>query len=85
MALAAAAAIVALLAVAPTPAQAITIPNPVDLVTGGLDDVAVGAFDAIIGHLFAPVTKFVTGELIAWLVAIPDFSTGTHIARLQTT
>ena len=46
---------------------------------------AVGAFDAIIKHLFAPITKLVTVELIGWLVAIPNFTDGTHVAQLQTT
>ena len=52
-------------AVAPAPAQALPkIPNPLDIVTapvtGGIADMAVGAFDAIIKHLFAPITKLVT-------------------------
>ena len=76
-------------AVAPAPAQAIKIPNPVDIVTGpvtgGIADMAVNAFDAIIKHLFAPITKLVTVELIGWLVAIPNFTAGTHVAQLQTT
>ena len=76
-------------AVAPAQAQAIKIPNPVDIVTGpvsgGIADMAVNAFDAIIKHLFAPITKLVTVELIGWLVAIPNFTDGTHVAQLQTT
>ena len=76
-------------AIAPAPAQAIKIPNPIDIVTapvtGGIADMAVGAFDAIIKHLFAPITKLVTVELIGWLVAIPNFTAGTHVAQLQTT
>ena len=76
--------------VAPASAQAkIKIPNPIDIVagplTGGVADMAVGAFDAIIKHLFAPMTKLVTVDLIGWLVAIPNFTDGTHVARLETT
>ena len=76
-------------AVAPAPAQALKIPDPIDIVTGpvtgGIADMAVSAFDAIIRHLFAPITKLVTVELIGWLVAIPDFTDGTHVAQLQIT
>jgi hypothetical protein len=54
-------------AAAPSSAQAIKIPNPFDAIggaiTGGIADVAVGAFDAIIRHLFAPITNVVTVEL----------------------
>jgi hypothetical protein len=54
-------------AAAPPSAQAIKIPNPFDAIggaiTGGIADVAVGAFDAIIRHLFAPITNVVTVEL----------------------
>jgi hypothetical protein len=70
---------------APAPAQAIDIPNPLDVIGGGISDVAVGAFDAIIKHLFAPITKLVTVDLIGWLVAVPNFTDGTHVAQLQTT
>jgi hypothetical protein len=82
--------IMLLSAVAPAPAQAgIHIPNPVSwiggAVTGGIADMAVGAFDAIIKHLFAPITKLVTVDLIGWLIAIPNFTDGTHVASLETT
>jgi hypothetical protein len=50
-------------AAAPPSAQAIKIPNPFDAIAGGIADVAVGAFDAIIRHLFAPITNVVTVEL----------------------
>src|SRR3954470_19485508 len=55
-----------------------------DVITGGFGSMAVEGFDAIVGHLFAPVSKLVTGELIGWLVEIPTF-TGGHIRRLQET
>jgi hypothetical protein len=55
-----------------------------DTITGGFGSMAVEAFDAIVKHLFAPVNKLVTAQLIGWLVAIPDF-TGGHVRQLQTT
>jgi hypothetical protein len=72
----------------PAPAQAIDIPNPLSIlggaVGGGVGKLAVGAFDAIIKHLFAPIAKFITVELIGWLVAVPDFTQG-NVAQLETT
>ena len=53
-------------------------------VSDQIGNLAVGAFDAIIKHLFAPITKFITVELIGWLVAVPDFTQG-NVAELQTT
>jgi hypothetical protein len=55
-----------------------------DAITGGFGSMAVEAFDAIVGHLFEPVSKLVTAQLIGWLVAIPTF-TGGHVQQLQTT
>ena len=54
---------------------------------GGIASLATGAFDAIIKHLFAPITKFVTVEVIGWLVAVPNFTTGQNnsVAQLETT
>jgi hypothetical protein len=73
---------------APAPAQAIDIPDPFSLVGGavsaGVGKLAVGAFDAIIKHLFAPIARFVTVELIGWLAAVPDFTQG-NVAQLETT
>ena len=43
---------------------------------GDIAKVAVGAFDAIIKALFAPIAKFVTTQLIGWLVAVPNFTQG---------
>ena len=75
-------------AAAPAPAQAIDIPDPFSIVggavSGGVGKLAVGAFDAIIKHLFAPIAKFITVELIGWLVAVPDFTQG-NVAQLETT
>lgn len=86
-----AALVVAMLLVflaAPAPAQAIDIPNPFSIlggaVGGGIGKLAVGAFDAIIKHLFSPIAKFITVELIGWLVAVPDFTQG-NVAQLETT
>ena len=73
-------------AATPAPAQAIIPPDPFSILGGAVSaqigNLAVGAFDAIIKHLFAPITKFITVELIGWLAAVPDF---THVAQLQTT
>ncbi len=76
-------------AAAPAPTQAaIPIPNPFGIlggtVSGEIGKLAVGAFDAIIKHLFAPIAKFITVELIGWLVAVPDFTQG-NVAQLETT
>jgi hypothetical protein len=67
------------------------IPTPLDplrglgdAITGGFGSMAVEAFDAIIKHLFAPISKLMTAELIGWLVEIPAF-TGGHVQQLQTT
>jgi hypothetical protein len=86
-----AALVVAMLLVflaAPAPAQAIDIPNPFSIlggaVGGGIGKLAVGAFDAIIKHLFSPIAKFITVELIGWLVAVPDFTQG-NVAQLEMT
>jgi hypothetical protein len=77
------------------PAQAVAI-GPVDLnplnwpgeilggVAGGIANVAVGGFDAIIKALFAPVARFITTELIGWLVAVPNLTQG-NVAQLEQT
>jgi hypothetical protein len=81
-------AILLVFAAVPSPAQAIDIPNPLSIlggaVGGEIGKLAVGAFDAIIKHLFAPIAKFITVELIGWLVAVPDFTQG-NVAQLETT
>ena len=82
-------------AVSPPPAQALHI-GPVDVnplnwpgdilggVTGGVAKLAVGGFDAIIKALFAPVARFITVELIGWLVAVPNLTQG-NVAQLEQT
>src|SRR5262249_42298368 len=77
------------------PAQAVAI-GPIDLnplnwpgeilggVTGGIAKVAGGAFDAIIRALFAPVARFITTELIGWLVAVPNLTQGNGADLEQT-
>ena len=82
-------------AAAPSPAQAISIPNPVSILGGGLGSLLGGAagpivsigvkvFDAIIRHLFAPLAKLVTVALVGWLTAIPNFAQG-NVAHLEQT
>jgi hypothetical protein len=51
---------------------------------GDIAKVAVGAFDAIIKALFAPIAKFVTTQLIGWLVAVPNFTQG-NVSQLERT
>jgi hypothetical protein len=82
-------------AASPPPAQAVAL-GPIDLnplnwpgeilggVTGGIAKVAVGGFDAIIKALFAPVARFITTELIGWLVAVPNLTQG-NVAQLEQT
>ena len=53
-------------------------------VTGGLAKVAVSMFDAIIKALFAPIAKFITTQLIGWLVAVPYLTQG-NVAALERT
>jgi hypothetical protein len=69
-------------------ARAASLPNPISPVTnligGGVAHAAVGAFDAIIHHLFAPVARFINVQLVGWLVAVPDFSRG-NVRQLETT
>src|ERR1700694_2035953 len=60
----------------------ISIPNPLTLIGNGVGSLlgglggdiaklAVGAFDAIIKALFAPIAKFITTQLIGWLITVP--------------
>ena len=53
-------------------------------VTGGIAKLAVGAFDAIIKALFAPIAKFITTQLIGWLVAVPNLTQG-NVSQLEQT
>jgi hypothetical protein len=88
-------AVLVLGAASPPVAQALPIapigPDPLGLsggllggVTGGLAKVAVGGFDAIVKALFAPVAKFITTELIGWLVAVPNLTQG-NVSQLEQT
>src|SRR4051794_29707522 len=69
-------------------AEAIPLPNPLSPITTALGlgggQVAVGAFDAIVSHLFAPVAKFVNVALFGGLIAGPDF-TKANVRELQST
>ena len=82
-------------AAVPVQAQAVSIPNPVKIITGGIGTLlggaaapivglAVKAFEAIIKALFAPIAKLVTVALVGWLTAIPNFAQG-NVARLEQT
>jgi hypothetical protein len=83
-------------AAVPAQAQAVSIPNPVKIITGGIGTLlggaaaapivglAVKAFEAIIKALFAPLAKLVTVALVGWLTAIPNFAQG-NVARLEQT
>jgi len=88
---------VALLLFAASPPRAMALPiGPIGVgplgglggllggVTGGIAKLAVGAFDAIIKTLFAPIAKFITTELIGWLVAVPNLTQG-NVAQLEQT
>src|SRR4051794_5477250 len=98
-------AIFALSLVAPAPAAAVDV-NPlhaiddilgagVDAVTGGVGKVAVESFGAIIKALFAWPARMINRELLAWLVAVPDYAIhpetnrsgqdGSNLAQLGTT
>src|SRR4051812_37704884 len=82
------AATAAILAASPRDAEAITLPNPLSplggALVGGAGHLVVGAFDALIAHLFAPVAHFVNVQLLGWLVAVPNF-TGANVRQLETT
>ena len=82
-------------ATAPSPAQAISLPNPISVVSSGISSllgtaagpivsIGVKVFDAIIKHLFAPLAKLVTVALVGWLTAIPNFAQG-NVAHLEQT
>jgi len=59
--------------------------NPLGgLVGGAIGQLAVGGFSAIVKALFSPLAKFVTTQLIGWLVAIPNLTQG-NVWRLEQT
>ena len=73
----------------------ISIPNPISLIGSGLGSLlgglggdiaklAVGAFEAIIRALFAPIAKFITTQLIGWVITVPNLTQG-RVSRLEQT
>ena len=78
-------AIIAVCALAaPDPAHAVGI-NPLDAlddllgaganaISGGIGGAAVDGFGAILRALFAVPAKLINRELLAWLVAVPDYA-----------
>ena len=86
-------------ALEPSPARAwlLGLPSPGQVVGGLLGGIghviggtmgklAVTGFDAIIHALFAPVAHFINVQLVAWLVAVPDYApAGSHVAATERT
>jgi hypothetical protein len=73
----------------------ISIPNPISLIGSGVSSLlgglggdiaklAVGAFEAIIRALFAPIAKFITTQLIGWVITVPNLTQG-NVTRLEQT
>ena len=73
----------------------ISIPNPISLIGSGISSLlgglggdiaklAVGAFEAIIKALFAPIAKFITMQLIGWVITVPNL-TQSNVSRLEQT
>jgi len=73
----------------------ISIPNPISIIGGGISSLlgglggdiaklAVGAFEAIIRALFAPIAKFITTQLIGWVITVPDLTQG-NVSQLEQT
>jgi hypothetical protein len=93
------AATLAVSALDPTPAQAwlLGLPSPGAVISGLLGGighviggtvgkVAVTAFGAIIHALFAPIAKFIDTQLLAWLLAVPDYArAGSHVVATEQT
>jgi hypothetical protein len=84
-------AISIVLLASPEPARAIDIDplDPiqdvvgagVDAVTGGIGGMAVEGLGAVIKALFAWPAKIINRELLAWLVAVPDYAIHPETAR----
>jgi hypothetical protein len=56
------------------------------VIGGTVGKLAVTAFEAIIHALFAPIARFINRQLIAWLVAVPDYAPpGSHVATTEHT
>src|SRR5450432_277120 len=73
----------------------ISIPNPISLIGSGVSSLlgglggdiaklAVGAFEAIIKALFAPIAKVITTQLIGWVITVADL-TQSNVSRLEQT
>src|SRR5215208_4307103 len=84
-AVAGALALIGAVALAAAPSAQGALPGPVGAlggaidaglgaVTGGFGGLAVEGFGGIVKALFAWPAKLVNGELLAWLVAVPDYA-----------
>jgi hypothetical protein len=76
-------------------ATGVSIPDPLTLIGNGVGSLlggvggdiaklAVGAFDAIIKALFTPIAKFITTQLIGWLITVPNLTQGNVLQLEQT-
>jgi hypothetical protein len=76
-------------------ATEVSIPDPLTLIGNGVGSLlgglggdiaklAVGAFDAIIKALFTPIAKFITTQLIGWLITVPNFTQGNVLQVEET-
>jgi hypothetical protein len=95
VAAAALAAVLVISAATAPPARAASIAgidiNPLDWpgelfsgISGGIAKLAVSGFDAIVKALFAPIAKFITTQLIGWLLTVPNLTQG-NVSQLQQT
>ena len=57
------------------------LPNVGGAISNGIVGLAVDAFKAIIKALFAPIAKFVTVDLIHWVVEVPNFAQGHFVPQ----
>ena len=67
----------------------------VDAITGGLGGAAVDGFSALLGKLFSWPAGVINRQLLAWLVAVPDYAiapqstssgrAGSNLAELAST
>jgi hypothetical protein len=56
------------------------------VIGGTVGKLAVTGFDAIVHALFAPIAHFINTQLLAWLVAVPDYAApGSHVAATEQT
>jgi hypothetical protein len=73
----------------------VSIPDPLTLIGNGVGSLlggvggdiaklAVGAFDAIIKGLFTPIARFITTQLIGWLITVPNLTQGNVLQLEQT-